>query len=149
MNTGTDYEHRRVVTAFLRRGGKLLLVRRSKQVGTYQGCWSAISGYLERSPYQQALQEIAEETRLREQDLRLIAAGDPLQVNDAALGICWTIHPFLFDVPAGARIRLDWENTEFRWVATDELDRYATVPALKDALMRCLETAQRRCREEQ
>ena len=142
METGKDYEHRRVVTAFLRRDGKLLLVRRSPRVGTYQGRWSAISGYLESSAYEQALQEIVEETRLSEEDVKLMAAADPLEVIDATLGICWTIHPFLFEVSTSTRIRLDWENTEFRWVTVNELDSYATVPALKDALARCLETAE-------
>lgn len=137
-----DYERRRVVTAFLRRSGKLLLVRRSKRVGTYQGRWSAISGYLERSPYEQALQEITEETGLRAQDVKLVAAADPLEVTDASLRIHWTIHPFLFEVPPSSGIHLDWENTEFRWIAAEEIDDYATVPALKEALARCLAIAQ-------
>lgn len=141
MNSRNDYQHRHVVTAFLRRGGELLLVRRSQQVGTYRGLWSAISGYLERSPYEQALQEIAEETRLGEKDVTLVAAGQPLVVADSELGIRWTIHPFLFEVPSASSIHLDWENTEFRWVAADELDSYPTVPALKAALGHCLEAA--------
>lgn len=144
MNSPTDreHEHRHVVTAFLRRGGKLLLVRRSTRVGTYQGLWSAISGYLERSPYEQALQEISEETGLRKKDVTLVAAAQPLEVTDTALHIRWTIHPFLFEVDTSSNIRLDWENTECRWVTADELDSYPTVPALKDALARCLEIAQ-------
>jgi ADP-ribose pyrophosphatase YjhB (NUDIX family) len=139
-----DYEQRHVVTAFLHHGDKLLLVRRSKHVGTYQGRWSAISGYLERTPYEQALQEIAEETSLSEKDAKLVAAAEPLEVIDETLRIRWTIHPFLFEVANPASIRLDWENTEFRWIAVNELDNYDTVPALKAALTRCLEIAHRR-----
>jgi 8-oxo-dGTP diphosphatase len=142
LNGHKDYEHRRVVTAFLRRGSKVLLVRRSKRVGTYQGRWSAISGYLERAPYEQALQEITEETGLGEADVKLVSAATPLEVTDAALRICWAIHPFLFEITSSSTIHLDWENTEFRWVTADELDRYSTVPALKDALARCLESTQ-------
>ncbi|MGF1615222.1 MAG: NUDIX domain-containing protein [Gammaproteobacteria bacterium] len=140
MEVPQDYEHRVVVTAFLRRRGQLLLVRRSQRVGTYQGLWSAVSGYVEHPPYEQALNEINEETRLNSEQVRLIAAGDPLEILDASLRIRWTIHPFLFEVSESADIQLDWENTEFRWVTVTELDSYPTVPALKEALDRCLDT---------
>ena len=50
---------REVVTAFLRARGKILIVRRSRKVGTYQGRWSGISGYLEDpTPHAQVLREI-------------------------------------------------------------------------------------------
>lgn len=138
MNSSQPFESRSVVTAFLRHQGKLLLVRRSHRVGTYRGRWSAISGYLEQSPYRQALQEIAEETGLTEDDVELAAQGPSLHVPDPALGVCWIIYPFLFEVRNPANIRLDWENVESRWVAPTELDDYATVPALKETLARCL-----------
>ena len=73
MATGDNLELREVVTAFLRHAGKILLVRRSGKVGSYQGCWSAISGYLEDStPLAQAQREIAEETGLTAADIQLI-----------------------------------------------------------------------------
>ena len=65
---------RHVVTAFLRCGENILIVRRSKKVGSYQGLWSAISGYVEDpTALQQALREIREETGVAEQNVKLIA----------------------------------------------------------------------------
>ena len=93
-----------VVTAFLRYRGRVLLVRRSGRVGSYQGRWSAISGYLEDpDPLQQALREIREETGLDTEVLRLRARAEPLEVPAPELGICWMVHPFLFELddPAG------------------------------------------------
>ena len=59
-----------VVTAFLRHQDRVLLVRRSDRVGTYQGRWSAISGYLEDdAPLQQAYREIREETGLSQDQI--------------------------------------------------------------------------------
>ena len=127
-------QYRRVVTAFLRHQGKLLLVRRSRHVGSYQGRWSAISGYLEASdPLEQALREIQEETGLAGERCRLVATGKPIEVPDPALSVCWVVHPFLFEVEEPGDIRLDWENTEWRWVPPEELESLATVPALARA----------------
>lgn len=36
-----------VITAFLRHEGKILLLQRSSEVGSYQGSWAAVSGHLE------------------------------------------------------------------------------------------------------
>ena len=54
-------QRREVVTAFLRRDDKLLLLRRSAAVGSYRGRWSAVSGYLEDpTPQAQARRETLE-----------------------------------------------------------------------------------------
>jgi len=126
---------KRVVTAFVRHGSRVLLVRRSRKVGSYQGLWSAISGYLEEpTPLLQALREIREETGLAEQAVRLVVGGPPLEVPAPELGTCWVVHPFLFEIDDPAAVRLDWENSELRWVTPEELRQLPTVPALAEAL---------------
>ena len=126
-------KRRDVVTAFLRHGDRILLVRRSARVGTYQGRWSGISGYLEdRTPLEQALREIREETGLR-QGVHLVRAAEPMEVPDPGLDICWVVHPFLFDIEEPGQIRLDWENRELRWMAPGEIAELPTVPALAEA----------------
>jgi 8-oxo-dGTP pyrophosphatase MutT (NUDIX family) len=128
-------QRKRVVTAFLRHGNRVLLVRRSDRVGSYRGLWSAISGYLEEvAPLQQAFREIEEETGLRAAALRLLAAGEPLEVPAPELTTCWVVYPFLFEIQDPGAVRLDWENTELRWVTPTELRQMSTVPALADAL---------------
>jgi 8-oxo-dGTP diphosphatase len=134
-----ELERRDVVTAFLRHQGRLLLVRRSGEVGTYRGRWSAISGYLEQGPLAQALTEIREETGLDSEQVHLIAQGAPMEITDPELGVRWTVHPFLFDIDDPDRVRLDWENLEMRWVAPAELAHYQTVPGLAEAYRRCVQ----------
>ncbi len=132
----TGLKRREVVTAFLRHGKSILLVRRSGRVGSYQGLWSGISGFLEEpTPLQQALREIREETGL-EQGVRLVSAAAPIEVPDPTLDTCWVVYPFLFDVDAPEQIRLDWENTELRWAAPEEIPELPTVPALAEAFAR-------------
>jgi uncharacterized protein len=120
-----------VVSAVLRNRGRILIVRRSDSVGTFRGRWSAISGYLEgrESPRSRALREVREETGMRRIAFR--AAGPPILARaDATVFI---VHPFLFDA-ADRKVRLDWENVEHRWIRPEELDRFETVPRLKDVV---------------
>jgi len=131
-------ERRDVVTVFLRHGGRILLLRRSRKVGTYPGKWAGVSGYLEAAPLAQAHTEIREETSLSPGDLEGVRAGDPLEVVDAENGRAWRIYPFLADIKCPEKIRLDWENAEARWVLPEEVERLDTVPALAETLRRVL-----------
>jgi 8-oxo-dGTP diphosphatase len=133
------YPFREVVTVFLSHGGKVLVLKRSGRVGTYQGRWAGVSGYLE-SPValDQAYTELAEEVSLGRDQVELIKAGVPLEVVDEPEGRAWRVYPFLFAVRDPERIRLDWENTEMRWVTPSEVSRLHTVPGLADVLKQVL-----------
>lgn len=131
---------REVVTSFLRNRGELLLVRRSNRVGSYQGLWSGISGFLEdATPLQQAMREVFEETGVAGSLIHLIAVGAPLEVRDYEQQMCWVVHPFLFEIDDRDEVRLDWENTEMCWVTAEQLQDFQTVPQLAEALRHCLE----------
>lgn len=131
-------EIRHVVTAFLRRQGLILLLRRSGRVGSYRGRWAAVSGHLEGRPaLEQALREVEEETGLVRDHLRLVAQGASFVVEDASLACSWTVHPFLFDLDTLAEPKLDWEHDEWRWVRPADLASLATVPRLADGLRAC------------
>ncbi len=131
-------ERREVVTAFLRRQGRILVVRRSGRVGSYRGRWSGISGYLEEpTALAQALREIREEAGVGEAEVRLVRDGAPLEVPAFDLGVLWVVHPFLFELADSAEIRLDWENTELAWVEPERLAELETVPSLPEALRAC------------
>jgi predicted aconitase with swiveling domain len=120
-----------VVTAVLRNGGRILIVRRSEDVGSFRGRWSAISGYVEgrEDLKARALREVREETGIRQARVRGTAV--PALARDEAT--LYVVHPFLVDVPS-RRVRLDWENVEHRWIRPAELDGYDTVPRLKDVV---------------
>ncbi len=113
-------------------------------MGTYQGRWAGVSGYLEGDdPLAQALVEIAEETGLSAGDVTLVRTGEPLPVDDRARGLRWLVHPFLFDVTTEKPPTLDWESAEARWIAPADLIEYDTVPLLKEALERVYGEADR------
>ncbi len=88
----------RVVTSFLKYKGRVLLVKRSAYVKHYRGLWAAISGHVERKPIEQAYVELAEETGLGTQDVKLLRKASPLFVPDRKRNRLWIIYPFLFEV---------------------------------------------------
>ena len=128
-----------VVTNFLLRTDgnepRILIVRRSQRVGSYNARWAGISGFIEPgvTPDDQAYTEIREETGLQRDQLRMLKRGAVIEHADASLNRHWYIHPYLFEVLTPDAIKLDWEATEMRWIAPSELGNYETVPKLKEA----------------
>lgn len=138
-----------VVTAFLERDGRILLVKRGQLVGTHKGAWSGVSGYLdwpvrhlraliERGPgrwaLRQVVQEVREETGIGAESVRLVNAGREIAADDPAHRRQWRVRPFLFGLSPGVRPRLDWENTECDWVTPWDLLHLRVVPRLDQAM---------------
>ncbi len=128
-----------VVTNFLLRTDgnepRILIVRRSQRVGSYNARWAGISGFVEPgvTPDDQAYTEIREETGLQRDQVRMLKRGSVIEHADASLNRHWYIHPYLFEVLTPDAIKLDWEATEMRWIAPAELGNYETVPKLVEA----------------
>jgi 8-oxo-dGTP diphosphatase len=128
-----------VVTGFLLRTDmsqpRILIARRSQRVGSYNARWGGISGFVEEgvTPDEQAFTEIREETGLQREQVRMLRRGAIVEVEDAALGRHWYVHPFLFEVLTPDAITPDWEATEMRWIEPAELQNYETVPKLQEA----------------
>ena len=123
-----------VVTCFLQSEGKILLLKRSQQVSSYQGKWAGVSGYIESTPDQQAFTEIQEETGLSPTDVTLVKKGKTVLIVDPETGSQWLVHPYLFYVNVKSKIKIDWEHKTGRWVKPEEIADYATVPGLDKAL---------------
>jgi len=131
---------KRVVTCFLESDGEILILRRSRQVGSYQGRWAGVSGYIETTADEQALVEIEEEAGLSQEDLKLIDKGEPLSIEDERIGIKWVVHPYLFHIENRDKIKIDWEHKETKWIKPEEIGNYQTVPKLKETLARVYES---------
>ncbi len=127
-----------VVTVFLLRrgpgGDSVLLLRRSRRVGTYRGRWAGVSGYLEGEPLAQAMKELAEETGLGDGDVELVRVGPPILAPDPRLKRRWIVHPFLMALRKGRKVCLDWEHVAARWVRPSSVFTYPTVPRLPEVL---------------
>jgi|GEM_PF-6974299 len=122
----SDVKEQPVVTVFLQKGGKILLLRRSEDVGSYRGKWGAVSGYQELEPLEQAMVEIEEETSM---EAKYICKGEPVLVRYQ--DIVWRVEPMLFETQDEPS--LNWENTMYRWVEPEKIKELDTVPKLWQA----------------
>jgi 8-oxo-dGTP pyrophosphatase MutT (NUDIX family) len=130
-----------VVTSFLRRGTRVLILKRSHEVGTNRGKWAGCSGYVEPGevPVETAYKELEEEVSASPMQVRLVREAPPMTFLDAEHDTTWVVHPFLFD-DLGVEVELDWEHTEFRWIEPRELDDLDTVASLKRTLEAALDS---------
>ena len=128
-----------VVTCILLYEDKMLLLKRSNQVSTYQGQWAGVSGYVEPGDdvRERAIIEITEEIGLRRDQVQLITQGEPIEFYDPGETQRWCVHPFLFSTCTN-KVTLDWEHDDYAWVSATQLDNYNTVPKLKETVQQLL-----------
>ncbi len=123
------------VSVFLKHKDKILILKRSEKVSTYPGNWGLIHGRLEpdEDPKKRAKKEIEEETGIK--DAKFLKEGKPFVRVDKIYDIKWRIHPFLFESNS-SKIKIDWENSDFKWIKPKELMKYGGVPGLAEDFKR-------------
>ncbi|HET9922381.1 MAG TPA: NUDIX pyrophosphatase [Ktedonobacteraceae bacterium] len=136
-----------VVSCFLTRfdgeEARILIVQRSQRVGSYQGQWGSISGFIEPgvSPDEQAYTEIREETGLLPDQVRMLRRGEVISQPEPSLNREFLVHPFIFEVYQPDEIHTDWEAVQMRWIPPSEMKDYHTVPQLWEAYQSALKGA--------
>ena len=130
----------KIVTSFIQDEQKLLILRRSNKVKTMKGLWAGISGIIEKNeaPLTRAKIEIYEEIGISEDKIRLVKNAAKLRIHSPQYeNHEWEIFPFLFEAK-NPDIKLNWENSEYKWITIDELKNYNTVPSLEKVLQNLL-----------
>lgn len=130
----------KIVTSFLRHKNKVLILKRSNKVKTMKGLWAGVSGIIENneSPLERAKIEIFEELGVGEENIRLVKSTKEMRVNSPQYkNHEWEIFPFMFETK-NPKITLNWENSEFCWIKTNELTNFETVPSLQKVLLNLL-----------
>lgn len=122
-----------VVVCFLRRAGRICLLKRSDRLDSVPGKWHTVSGYLPggAEPLRHAQTEIQEETGLHADQIALLAAGPPVTIDAPWRQMRWRIHPFVFEVREGEPT-LNWEHVDKAWVHPHEMRAYDCVRWLPD-----------------
>ena len=130
----------KIVTSFIKDNEKLLILKRSDKVKSMKGLWAGISGIIEKNeePLKRARIEIFEEVGITEDKITLVRSAEEMSINSPQYkNHEWKIFPFLFEAK-NPIIKLNWENSEFKWINVEELKNYETVPSLQKVLFNLL-----------
>ncbi len=130
----------KIVTSFIKDNEKLLILKRSDKVKSMKGLWAGISGIIEKNeePLERARIEIFEEVGITEDMITLVRSAEEMRINSPQYNNHeWEIFPFLFEAK-NPIIKLNWENSEFKWINVEELENYDTVPSLQKVLFNLL-----------
>ncbi len=127
----------KIVTSFVTKDNKFLILRRSDMAKSMKGLWSAVSGIIEKGedPLERAKIELYEEIGAKWDSIRLLKSGKKMIVSSPQyLEQQWVVFPFLFET-SHDQILLNWENDSYRWITPDEIYQYKTVPDLDKVLL--------------
>ena len=130
----------KIVTSFIRDNEKLLILKRSDKVKSMKGLWAGVSGIIENNeePLSRAKIEIFEEVGITEDKITLIKASEEMRIHSPQYkNHEWEIFPFLFE-SNNPTIKLNWENSDFKWIDIEELEKFETVPSLQKVLFNLL-----------
>ena len=130
----------KIVTSFIKNNDKFLILKRSKNVKTMKDLWAGISGIIEKNetPLERAKIEIFEETGIKEDQIKLLKAADEMRVGSPQYkNHEWEVFPFLFE-SKNPVVKLNWENSDSKWILANELKNYKTVPNLEKVLFNLL-----------
>ena len=119
------------VAVFIRHGDQYLTLKRSNKVGQHKGRWAVVAGYLPKGevPVAHAYEEALEEAGLHKKDLTLVKVGTKVLVHDPITDVRWRSTPVLFE-SSTKRIKLNWENTAYRWVPISRMPFDTSYPGL-------------------
>jgi len=126
----------KIVTSFLKNSNKILLLKRSEKVKSMKNLWAGISGIIEEGeePLNRAKIEIFEEVGIKESEVTLLKTGKKMIIESPQYtNHQWEVYPFLFSCSI-QEIKLNWENSDSRWIEVGELDDFTTVPSLYKVL---------------
>jgi len=130
-----------IVTSFIKNGDRVLILKRSDKVKSLKCLWAGVSGIIEKNdatPLARAKTEILEETGINEEEIELLKANELIKIESAQYkNHEWNIFPFLFKTK-NPEIKLNWENSEFKWIKPNEIKNYETVPELEKILFSLL-----------
>ena len=130
----------RIITAFIINNNKILILKRSDKVRSMKGSWSGISGIIENNeiPINRAKIEIFEEVGIKENKINLVKSIEKIKITSPQYeNHEWEVFPFLFETKE-TEIKLNWENSEHKWINVNELKNYETVPSLDKILFNLL-----------
>jgi ADP-ribose pyrophosphatase YjhB (NUDIX family) len=117
-----------VVTALITNNDKILILKKSPDDWNYPNKWSFCSGFIKEfeAAEDTIMREIKEETGL---SAEIIKEGGIITVEDNIKKKRWIVSVFLC-MSTNTEIKLDHENTEYKWIKKEEVGNFDFVPGV-------------------
>ena len=129
-----------VLTVFITYNNKILLLKRSRKVGTYKNKWNTVTGYIdEKKPiFNKILEELEEELDITKKDILSYNIFESFEFEDKKINKKWIIYPSIVKLKNNPKIKLDWEHSEYKWIHPKDLLKYDIVPKLDLSLTKVI-----------
>jgi 8-oxo-dGTP diphosphatase len=137
---GWKLQTRKVASTFVEYKGKILILKRSRKVGSYRGRWGVVSGHIEEGETEEetSLKELKEEIGLDPNLIEKLIKSTTFELSDTKLGIRWEITPFRAILKTKPDIKIDWEHVKFLWINPSELSKFKTAPLLYQGYLKTI-----------
>ena len=127
-----------VVTCFVKFQDKILLLKRSNKVLSYKNLWNVSWWYFDQDMWikEKILEELSEETWIKDVPLDVVVLWDPYMVVD--VDQTWYTAPAVVNLIKKPKIVLDREHTDYARVAVDDLSWYQMITGLDKQIRKIL-----------
>lgn len=124
-----------VLNTVVRYRGKILLVKRSRNMNLYPAYWNGISGFLDdqKSLEEKVQEELFEETGISPEAISKITLCGIFNQEAPDIGKTWIVHAVLAEVTTD-QITLDWEAETYVWVDPSRALDYQLLPGFAAVL---------------
>ena len=118
-----------VVVCYVLWGEKLLILKRTKEVCSFQEKWNVVSGFIEKDKDIKTLilEELFEETGLLESNIDTVSKCMISELHDSSNDVTAVGFNFLIRVKEKFIVKLDFEHSAYVWVNKNELKEFDTV----------------------
>lgn len=129
-----------IVMCTIVHGEKMLLVKRGHGLADANGYWSTVNGFIDelKSPAEFAVQEIDEELGFKIKTTQVKTAPS-YSVKGMKERRTYIVFPCLVKLDKEPKIKLNEENTDFKWIDRSELESFnilSDLPVAVDAALK-------------
>ncbi len=139
-----DYTHASIapiVACVIEFEGKILIVKRSTKVTGYNGKWDVVTGYIDNpnvSSIEHTVIELEEEIGINEESIGEIKIKNTYRYLDPQVKKTLLVFPVRVRLKSKPTIKLNEENTDFKWINPKDAGRYDSVPELDKSIKSAL-----------
>ncbi|KXA92867.1 hypothetical protein AKJ64_02045 [candidate division MSBL1 archaeon SCGC-AAA259E17] len=123
-----------IVVLFLKYREEILILKRSKKVGTHPKRWGFVAGYLDelKSIKKKGLEELSEETGIERNQIKSIKKKGVYEWRSKEENKDYTSFLFLVELTEKPEIDLSWEHEEYKWIKIKKAEQYLSSNALEE-----------------